>query len=69
MILGFAAFWGMPVSSTHARNGTLIGTGLTRGVKGVKWGMIRSIVWAWILSAPLSALFSFFLYFVIRVFV
>ena len=54
IILGSAAYWGMPVSSTHVANGTLIGAGLTRGVKAVRWGTIRNIIWAWILSAPLS---------------
>jgi PiT family inorganic phosphate transporter len=67
IILGSAAFWGMPVSSTHVDNGTLIGAGLTRGVKAVKWGTIRNILWAWILSAPLSAAFSFSFYFLIKV--
>jgi PiT family inorganic phosphate transporter len=69
VILGSAAFWGMPVSSTHVDNGTLIGAGLTRGVRAVKWGTIRNIIWAWILSAPLSAVFSFFLYHLIIVFI
>lgn len=62
IILGTAAIWGMPVSSTHVANGTKIGAGLTRGVKSVRWGTIRNILWAWILSAPLSAIFSFFVY-------
>ncbi len=69
IILGSAAFWGMPVSSTHVDNGTLIGAGLTRGVRAVKWGTIRNIIWAWILSAPLSAVFSFILYNIIIIFV
>jgi PiT family inorganic phosphate transporter len=69
LILGTAALWGMPVSSTHARNGTIIGAGLTRGTKAVKWNTIRNIVWAWILSAPLSAVFSFSLYHLINIFV
>jgi PiT family inorganic phosphate transporter len=62
IILGSAAFLGIPMSSTHVDNGTLIGSGLTRGKKAVNWGTLRSIIWAWILSAPLSAVFSFFLY-------
>jgi PiT family inorganic phosphate transporter len=62
MILGTAALWGMPVSSTHAANGTLIGAGLIRGSKSVKWGTIRNIIWAWILSAPVSAVFSYTIY-------
>jgi PiT family inorganic phosphate transporter len=62
IILGTAALWGLPVSSTHVDNGTLIGAGLSRGRKAVKWGTIRNIIWAWILSAPLSAVLSYLLY-------
>ena len=69
LILGAAALWGMPVSSTHAASGTLIGAGLIRGRKSVKWGTIRNIIWAWILSAPLSAVFSFVIYNVLVVIV
>ena len=66
LILGAAALWGMPVSSTHAANGTLIGAGLIRGTKSVKWGTIRNIIWAWILSAPLAAVFSYVLYYILQ---
>ena len=69
IILGAAALWGMPVSSTHAASGTLIGSGLTRGRKAVKWGTIRDIIWAWILSAPLAAVFSYVLYHMLMVIV
>ena len=62
MILGSAAYLGIPMSSTHVDSGTLIGTGLTRGKRAVKWGTMRSIIWAWILSAPLSAVFAYVLY-------
>ena len=62
IILGSAAFFGIPMSSTHIANGTLMGIGLTRGKKAVKWGTMRSIIWAWILSAPLAAVLGFVLY-------
>ena len=62
MILGSAAYFGLPMSSTHVDNGTLMGTGLTRGKRSVKWRTMRSIIWAWILSAPLSAVFAYLLY-------
>ena len=62
LILGAAALLGMPVSSTHAASGTLIGVGLVRGTKAVKWGTMRNIIWAWILSAPLAAVISYILY-------
>jgi PiT family inorganic phosphate transporter len=67
IILGTAALWGMPVSSTHVDNGTLIGAGLSRGAKAVKWGTIRNIIWAWVLSAPLSAVFSYVIFNILRV--
>jgi len=62
MILGTAAYFGIPMSSTHIANGTLMGVGLTRGKKAVKWGTMRNIIWAWILSAPLAAVLGFVLY-------
>jgi PiT family inorganic phosphate transporter len=62
IILGTAAYFGIPMSSTHVDNGTLMGTGLTRGKKAVKWGTMRNIIWAWILSAPLSAVFAYLIY-------
>jgi PiT family inorganic phosphate transporter len=62
IILGGAAFLGIPMSSTHVANGTLLGAGMTRGRKAVKWATMRNIIWAWILSAPLSAVFAYVLY-------
>jgi len=67
IILGAAALWGLPVSSTHAANGTLIGAGLIRGSKSVNWGTIRNMIWAWILSAPVAAAISYTLYHILRV--
>jgi PiT family inorganic phosphate transporter len=69
LILGSAAFLGIPMSSTHISNGTLMGVGLTRGKKAVKWGTMRSIIWAWILSAPLSAVFGYVIYIVLIAFI
>lgn len=65
IILGSAAQLGIPMSSTHISNGCLMGVGLTRGKKSVKWGTMRSIIWAWILSAPLSAVLGYFIYYLI----
>lgn len=62
VILGSAAYFGIPMSSTHIANGTLMGVGLTRGKKAVKWGTMRNIVWAWILSAPLAAVLGFVIF-------
>jgi len=47
---------GIPVSTTHTITGSIIGVGSTRGVKAVRWGVAGTIVWAWILTIPCSAL-------------
>lgn len=46
------AMLGIPVSTTHTITGSIIGTGLTRGVKRVKWLTAKNIVWAWVLTIP-----------------
>jgi len=66
LLLGTAAIWGMPVSSTHVANGSIMGVGLCRRVKAVKWGMTRKIVGAWILSMPMAAIISFIIFHVIK---
>jgi PiT family inorganic phosphate transporter len=46
---------GVPVSTTHTITGAIIGVGATRRISAVKWGVAGRIVWAWILTIPLSA--------------
>jgi PiT family inorganic phosphate transporter len=46
---------GIPLSTTHTITGSIMGVGATRRLSGVKWGVARNIVWAWILTIPLSA--------------
>ncbi len=53
-----ATFGGIPVSTTHTINGAIIGVGSTRRVSAVRWGVAQSVVWAWVLTIPLSAIFS-----------
>lgn len=43
---------GIPVSTTHTVTGAIIGTGLDRGVKRVKWMTAKNIVWAWVITIP-----------------
>ncbi|MBI3399785.1 MAG: inorganic phosphate transporter [Acidobacteria bacterium] len=43
---------GVPVSTTHAITGAIVGVGATRRLSAVRWGVARRIVWAWILTIP-----------------
>ena len=57
---------GIPVSTTHTITGAIIGVGATRRISAVKWGVAGKIVWAWILTIPLSAAVAAISYFAIR---
>ena len=46
---------GVPVSTTHTITGAIIGVGSTRRLSAVRWGVAGQIVWAWILTIPMSA--------------
>ncbi|NJD67515.1 MAG: anion permease [Candidatus Methylomirabilota bacterium] len=49
------AIAGIPVSTTHTITGAISGVGATQRISAVRWGVARQIVWAWILTIPLSA--------------
>jgi len=53
----FLATWmGIPVSTTHTITGAIVGVGLSRRVSAVRWGLASRIVWAWVLTIPISGL-------------
>lgn len=58
MTLFISTALGIPVSTTHTITGAIVGVGSTRGASNVRWGVAGSIVWAWILTIPASALIS-----------
>lgn len=47
--------FGIPVSTTHTITGAIIGVGVTKRVSAVRWGITVSLLWAWILTIPISA--------------
>lgn len=47
-----ATLLGVPVSTTHAITGSIVGVGATRRLSAVRWGVARQIVWAWLLTIP-----------------
>ena len=60
-ILALAAA-GIPVSTTHTITGAIVGVGATKGTRAVRWGVASRIVWAWILTIPMSALVAALVY-------
>jgi PiT family inorganic phosphate transporter len=55
MLIG-TAVGGIPVSTTHTITGSIMGVGATQRLSAVRWGVAGRIVWAWILTIPLSGL-------------
>jgi PiT family inorganic phosphate transporter len=47
-----ATLIGVPVSTTHAITGAIVGVGATRRLSAVRWGVAGQIVWAWVLTIP-----------------
>lgn len=50
--LMIATLTGVPVSTTHAITGAIVGVGATRRLSAVRWGVAGQIVWAWVLTIP-----------------
>ncbi len=54
--VGLATHFGIPVSTTHAITGAIVGVGSTRRWSAVRWGVAGRIVWAWVLTIPAAGL-------------
>lgn len=59
LVLSAMTMLGIPVSTTHAMSGSIMGVGTTQGSAAVRWGVVREIVIAWIITIPAAALVSF----------
>jgi len=65
----FAATWlGIPISTTHTITGCIIGVGAARRVSSVRWSVAGNIVYAWIITLPMSALIAALCYFAVGLF-
>lgn len=59
----------IPVSTTHTITGSIIGVGATKRLSAVRWGVTISLLWAWVITIPISALMAGGIYWVIHLFV
>src|SRR6266850_798084 len=57
---------GVPVSTTHAITGAIVGVGSTRRLSAVRWGVARQIVWAWVLTIPAAFMIAAVTYWAVR---
>src|SRR6185503_7286907 len=66
LTLAYVTLTGTPVSTTHTITGAIVGVGATRRLSAVKWGVAGRIVWAWILTIPVSATIAALAFWLIR---
>ena len=62
-----ATHFGIPVSTTHAITGSIVGVGATRRLSAVRWGVAGQIVWAWLLTIPAAAAIGSGMFLLLRV--
>jgi PiT family inorganic phosphate transporter len=58
----------IPVSTTHTITGAIMGVGATKRLSAVRWGVTFNLLWAWILTIPVSGLLAAGVYFIVRLF-
>ncbi len=65
--LFLSAELGIPVSTTHTITGAIVGVGAVQRLSAVRWGIARRVVWAWLLTTPMSGMVGALSYAVISI--
>jgi PiT family inorganic phosphate transporter len=65
-IIQLATHWGIPLSTTHVISTSIMGVGATKRFSAVKWGIVSRMVWAWVLTIPISGLLAYGLMLLLR---
>ena len=58
LLVSLASFRGLPLSTTHVTTGAIVGAGVARDPRGVRWRVVRDIVLAWLVTLPAAALLA-----------
>jgi len=59
LILHITALKGIPVSTTHVISTAIMGVGASKRFSAVKWGVVERIIWAWVLTIPITGLLGY----------
>jgi PiT family inorganic phosphate transporter len=62
-------YFKIPVSTTHTITGAIIGVGVTKRISAVRWGVTVKLLWAWVLTIPVSATLAMLIYLVLKNFI
>jgi inorganic phosphate transporter, PiT family len=60
-IIHTASHFGIPLSTTHVISTSIMGVGATKRLSAVKWGIVGNMIWAWVLTIPVTAVASYWI--------
>ncbi len=66
LTLFLTEIWKVPVSTTHTITGSIMGVGAVKRLSAVRWGVTINLLWAWILTIPVSAVLAALMYYLIN---
>ncbi|AWK51829.1 anion permease [Clostridium beijerinckii] len=69
LVILLATLFHAPVSTTHIITTTVMGVGASKRIKSVKWGVAKDIVWAWVLTIPITGGLSALIITIIKLFI
>jgi len=58
-VIGIASHFGIPVSTTHIASAAIMGVGAAKRFSAVRWTVIEKMIWAWILTIPVTAIIAY----------
>jgi PiT family inorganic phosphate transporter len=68
-VIQLATHYGIPLSTTHVISSSIMGVGASKRFSAVKWGIVGSMVWAWVLTLPVTGLMAYGCYRLLILFV
>lgn len=68
VVIESATYFGAPVSTTHVISSSIMGVGSSKRLSAVRWALARNIVWAWVLTIPVTAALGALLTILIKLF-
>lgn len=60
-VIQMASHWGIPLSTTQVTATSIMGVGCTKRMSAVKWGVVSRILWAWMLTLPVTGLLAYWI--------
>src|SRR5262249_7012359 len=61
VIIGVASHFGIPVSTAHNVSAAIMGVGAAKRLNALKWTIVEKMVWAWLLTIPISGTIAYML--------